>query len=123
MEHPDALVNGAVKDEVAELSRVCSVGVRTKEPQRRDGRREKSEGVGAQPNHVSVTEHRGAEQGCPVNPFPAAEAFDAAEQGLFQFCQRSRHRRQPLLIFFGAAQVLFSPEYALAATMGSFPEL
>jgi hypothetical protein len=57
MEHPDALVNGAVKDEVAELSRVCSVGVRTKEPQRRDGRREKSEGVGAQTNHVSVTDH------------------------------------------------------------------
>ena len=42
----------------ARLSRVDSVGARAKEPQRRDGRREKSEGEGAQTDWLSVSDQQ-----------------------------------------------------------------
>src|ERR1035441_7726127 len=41
-----------------ELSRACSLGARRKEPQRRDERKEKNGGKGAQPNHLPVTDLR-----------------------------------------------------------------
>jgi hypothetical protein len=50
------------------LSRVYSVRARRMEPQRRDERREKSEGEGVQPNHYSVTDVQMPGNGPPLRP-------------------------------------------------------
>jgi|CZKM01.1.fsa_nt_gi hypothetical protein len=51
-----------------ETSRVYSVGARAKEPQRRDERREESEGEGAQSNHLLVTDSQVTETGLSLRP-------------------------------------------------------
>ena len=48
------------------LSRVHSVGVRTKEPQRRDERGEKSQVQGAHTNHFSVMDLHVTGTGLPL---------------------------------------------------------
>ncbi|MGO8931093.1 MAG: tetratricopeptide repeat protein [Limisphaerales bacterium] len=48
--------------------RVYSVGAGGREPQRRDERREKSEGEGAQTDHFSVTDLQAAETGLSLRP-------------------------------------------------------
>jgi tetratricopeptide (TPR) repeat protein len=50
------------------LRGVDSVGTRAKEPQRRDGRREDSEGEGAQNKHLSVTDSQVTESGLSLCP-------------------------------------------------------
>jgi hypothetical protein len=52
----------------SETKRVCSVGARAKEPQRREERREESEGEVAQSNHFSVTDSQVTETGPSLRP-------------------------------------------------------
>src|ERR1019366_1855487 len=50
------------------LSRIYAVRGCAKEPQRREGRREKTKGVDAQSNHHSVTQFQVAESGLSLRP-------------------------------------------------------